>query len=286
MDKKIIDRVSEELKKAGVKSPALIKLESKSLANILYPDEFIGGAVHGAYSGGLAWLIATNKRIIFMDKKPFFNTIDEISYDVVSGAKTTKTAFSGTVTLHTRMGDYNISFAKNNTAKKFIEFIEEMRLGKSSPGYMSSNISSTPIVKTKNVFDKQAIYFLRLHNLAVFSTLNRLGRIDSATVYYLIDEDNSLYVLTKSETTKGRNILSNPNVAVNVYDEPKLQTAQLTGQAFVETNQEIKAEVYRKLSRSIRIGSNLKNPPVTKLHDGSFLIIKIVPNEIKFSDYS
>ena len=73
MDKKIIDRVSEELKKAGVKSPALIKLESKSLANILYPDEFIGGAVHGAYSGGLAWLIATNKRIIFMDKKPFFN---------------------------------------------------------------------------------------------------------------------------------------------------------------------------------------------------------------------
>ena len=280
MEEVKIERIKQELRDAGIVSRTLISMESKNLAKILYDDEHIGGAVHGAYSGGLAWLIATNKRIIFMDKKPLFNTIDEISYDIVSGTKTTKTSLSGTVSLHTRMGDYTINFVKNISAKKFTEYIEEVRLGR--PEFEKVHIINDSTVN----IDNECLKFLREHNLGVLSTISREGSINGATVYYLIDKDNSLYVLTKSETEKGRNILSNEQVGFTIYDEEKLQTAQIRGDAGVETDREIINYVHEQLSKPRKYNSIIKHPPVTKLHEGMFIVIRISPSQIKFHDFN
>jgi general stress protein 26 len=285
MDKTFTKRIREELASVGIKSKALLSSESKALARIIYDDEHIGGAVHGVYSGGLAWLVATDKRIIFMDRKPMFSSIDEVSYDVVSGTKNINTALSESVTLHTRMGDYTVNYVRQESAVTFIRFIEKMRLG-----YAEKEVSSIPASDITNPDESnsndESINFLRNHDIGVLSTIDRTGNIHGAVVNYLIDQYNNIYILTKSGTAKGRNIFASSKVALTVYEADKLQTAQLQGDAEVETNQAIKDAVHTKLTKPKKIKDEMKLPPVTKLKDGEFMIIKIKPTEIKYRDYS
>lgn len=290
MDKKVIDHIKEELKAAGIKSSTLQNLESKQLASILYEGETIGGAVHGTYTSGLAWLIATDKRIIFMDKKPFFSSVDEISYDVVAGTKTTASTLSDSVTLHTRMGDYTVNYVRAESAHKFVNYIEKMRLGNEQVE-KKENTKEEIIEKEEaelpgEFISKHAINFLRGHDLGVLSTQDRTGNIHGAVVNYLIDQNNVIYILTKSGTSKGRNIFSSSKVALTVFEAEKYQTVQLRGDAEVETNQKNKDGVHAKLTKPRIIDGKSVSPPVTKLKEGEFMIIKIHPTEIKYHDYN
>jgi len=128
MDKARIKQVRDELKAAGVSSLGLLTPESKGLAKVLHPDEHIGGVVYGSYPGGLAWLIATDQRVVFMDKKPFFMTTDELTYDVVSGVQSIRAGLFTSVILHTRINNYSMRFVNTKCAQIFVSYIEKRRL--------------------------------------------------------------------------------------------------------------------------------------------------------------
>ncbi len=117
-------RIQAELRAVGVGVVGIRTPEAKELAKMLHPDEHIGGVVYGRYSGGLAWLIATDRRVIFMDKKPMFATTDELTYDAVSGVKNMKVSIFDSVILHTRIGDYNIRSVNSKSANIFVKYIE------------------------------------------------------------------------------------------------------------------------------------------------------------------
>lgn len=78
-------RVKAELIKAGVTTYGLMKAESRHLPEHVHEDEHIGGVVYGRYEGGSGMIVATDKRVLFLDYKPFYKSTDEIHYDVVSG---------------------------------------------------------------------------------------------------------------------------------------------------------------------------------------------------------
>src|ERR1700690_4438056 len=62
--------VVEQLKKIGFKHEAWGRGEVRELHNILIPDEEIVECVNGIYEGGFALLVATNVRVLLIDKKP------------------------------------------------------------------------------------------------------------------------------------------------------------------------------------------------------------------------
>jgi hypothetical protein len=89
-------RIDKELKAVGVTWYGMLKFSVHHLPKIIHEDEHIKGVVYGRYrdrSGGSNWnegmLIATDLRVIFLDHKPGFTKIDEITYDVVSGVSIT-----------------------------------------------------------------------------------------------------------------------------------------------------------------------------------------------------
>jgi hypothetical protein len=91
--------------------------------------------VYGRYSEGngpLQWvevmLVATDKCILFVDHKPGFSKVDELTYDVVSGVKKVYTWPFSSVTLHTRIGDYTLRFANAKCIDIFVQYIETRRL--------------------------------------------------------------------------------------------------------------------------------------------------------------
>lgn len=130
-----VRRVRQELRAAGVTSFGLAKFASRYLPTALHPNEHIKGAVYGRYAQGqglLRWtegmLVATDRRILFIEHKPGFSTIDELTYDVVSGIKRIFAWPFSSLTLHTKLGDYTLRFANAKCIDILVRYVEERRL--------------------------------------------------------------------------------------------------------------------------------------------------------------
>lgn len=126
------DRITAELKGLGVSKFALGRMESRYLPQIIHADEHLGGVVYGHHEDGYAMLVATDKRVIFLDRKPFYVNEDEISYDIVSGINFSHAGVGSTVTLHTRIREYAFRTFNRKCAQQFVRYIEQRSLERAS----------------------------------------------------------------------------------------------------------------------------------------------------------
>ena len=124
------NQVTQVLRSLGAVTYDLRLPETKLLSQILYDDERVVGIVWGQYHelaqnlSGRGALVATNKRVLLVDKKPFFVRSDQLMYAVVSGVTYSKVGVAGTVTLHTRMGDISRRTYNQQCAFHFVRAIE------------------------------------------------------------------------------------------------------------------------------------------------------------------
>lgn len=118
------ERINDELRAGGAVTYDLILPETHQLPDIIHDDEHIYGSVYGKHSSGRGALIATDKRILFIDKKPLFLHLDEIDFGVVGGVTITHAGLWGIVTLHTPMGDYSLRTFNRKNAQNFVDYVE------------------------------------------------------------------------------------------------------------------------------------------------------------------
>ena len=228
-------------------------------------------------------LIATDHRIIFLDRKPFFTTMDELTYDVVSGVKLNKVGLFTTVILHTKVAEYSIGYANSTCANKFVKYIESRRLEKVEPANVSEILSVHPGTDLPadisfvplHFLTEPALAFLKLHDVAVLSSVDRTGNAYGAVIYYLVDQLNNIYIMTKTGTAKARNILSHSQVSLTIFEADKAQTLTIQGFAEIETNHTIKDYVFTAITKPRMYKNEVQAPPVIKLTEGSFMIIRI-----------
>lgn len=76
--------IERQLKAIGVKFTWWGKGEASELEHIIEPGESIMYCLNGRYEGGFAMLCVTDKRVIIIDKKPLFITLEDIRYDMIS----------------------------------------------------------------------------------------------------------------------------------------------------------------------------------------------------------
>lgn len=123
-------RINRELLKAGVTLYGMRKAESRYLPRVIHPNEHIEAVVYGQHHDSSAMLIATDHRIIYLDKKPMATFMDEVTYDVVSGIELDVHTFFATVTLHTAVANYEIRYVNIHCADTFTRFIEDQKVKK------------------------------------------------------------------------------------------------------------------------------------------------------------
>ena len=128
------EQVLHELKLAGTSRFGMLTMEANYLPNIIHQDEQVGGIVYGLHEDGIAMLIATDRRVIFLDKKPLFINEDEVNYHVVSGVSYSRVGWGTTVTLHSRIKDYTIHTLNRRCAEIFVDFIERRCLERDAIG--------------------------------------------------------------------------------------------------------------------------------------------------------
>lgn len=78
-----LQEIDAQLERVGMKNRFFGRPEVKELCHIMAPGETIQHAVNGQYEGGFAMIIATDRRILLIDKKPWFLTMEDIRYDMV-----------------------------------------------------------------------------------------------------------------------------------------------------------------------------------------------------------
>ncbi len=76
--------VRKQLRRVGADYHFWGAPELRELPKILFENEHIQHVINGHYTGGFATLCATDIRVLLIDKKPLFLTLEDVRYDMVS----------------------------------------------------------------------------------------------------------------------------------------------------------------------------------------------------------
>lgn len=93
--------IEARLNQLGIKRSRWVKPEIRELSRILMDDESIITMVSGRYYGGFAVLVATDHRLLLIDKKVMFLTVDDIRYDMISEIDFNSRLFDSTIHIFT-----------------------------------------------------------------------------------------------------------------------------------------------------------------------------------------
>lgn len=93
--------VEQQLRRIRVNFQFFGRAELKELPHILFDNEVIEHVVRGRYEGGWAILCATNLRVLLVDKKPFYLTIEDMRYDMIADVEFNHRLMDATVRLGT-----------------------------------------------------------------------------------------------------------------------------------------------------------------------------------------
>lgn len=105
--------IADQLKKIGVNQHAWGKQEIRELPNIILPDEEIFECVNGIYEGGFALLVATDVRVLLIDRKPLnYLTVEDLRFDMINEIDYNHRAFGAYVKITT--GNRELSFRSYN----------------------------------------------------------------------------------------------------------------------------------------------------------------------------
>lgn len=118
-------RIREELKDLGVTGWGLWHSEAQYLPRIIHPNEHLGGIVYGFHGSDFAYLVVTDQRVIFLDKKPLLVNEEEFAYNEVSGVSYDQAPIGSTVILYTKITDFPILTFNHKCAQGFVDYIEQ-----------------------------------------------------------------------------------------------------------------------------------------------------------------
>jgi len=119
------NEVEEQLKRVGCNFRWWGRAEIRELAKILRPEETVAQAVNGHYEGGFAMLCVTDHRLLLIDRKPMFLSLEDIRFDMISEIDFSARLMDGTV--HVITPTHKLTFTAWNQVRlrRLMEYTQE-----------------------------------------------------------------------------------------------------------------------------------------------------------------
>lgn len=118
-------QVKQQLKAIGADKYIFCGPERRELAKILFENEQVHHLINGRYSGGFAILVATDQRILLVDKKPFYLTMEDIRYDMISDVMFNNRLLNSTLLLGTIQKSVSFTGFSHTKIRDFTSFIQQ-----------------------------------------------------------------------------------------------------------------------------------------------------------------
>ena len=120
------DRIIGELANLGISPLEQHRKIYKILSNYIAPDENILGAVHGrSAQHWQSLLVATTKRVIYIEADLIFSTEDEVPYVSINGSEVINAPVFIGVILRAKGRTYKLSYANKTQAEQFVEAVKQ-----------------------------------------------------------------------------------------------------------------------------------------------------------------
>ena len=128
--------------------------------------------------------------------------------------------------------------------------------------------------------------FLKRNHVAVLATASKdSSEPHAAAVYFDTDSNLNVYFLTKEKTLKCKNLMSNPQAAMAVYESDTQRTAQINGPVEVVDDKEGMAIAQRIMAKFSQQGAGSEETPISKLDAGDYVLFRLRPQSIRLAEY-
>lgn len=117
--------VEEQLKHLGFKLNSWGRAEIRELPHVLLPGEEIHELVNGTYEGGFALAVATDVRLLLIDKKPMnYLTVEDIRFDIISEIDYSHRLLGAQINISTGFKNLNFRSYNQKRLRKLINHVQ------------------------------------------------------------------------------------------------------------------------------------------------------------------
>jgi hypothetical protein len=117
--------IESQLKAIGADFRFWGRAEKHELRHILVDGEVIHHCLNGRYEGGFAMLCATDRRLLLIDKKPLYLTVEDVRYDMVSEVDFNHRLIDATVKVCTVNKTVRFTSLRNGDLRKLTAFVQD-----------------------------------------------------------------------------------------------------------------------------------------------------------------
>lgn len=137
--------VLDQLQRLGVSGKGWGSAEINELPNILMPGEQVTAYSHGWYESGFATLIATNERLLLIDKKLFHLTIEDIRYDMIAEVDYNARVLDATVRVSSVNKTLRFTSFKPGQLRKLTNYIQRRVMELRQQMFSWQQFEQTPV---------------------------------------------------------------------------------------------------------------------------------------------
>lgn len=117
--------VDEQLRVIGAESFIWGRSERRELRKILIEGETVTHCLNGRYEGGFATLCATDRRLLLIDKKPLYLTLEDVRYDMISEVDYSSRLVDATVRICTVNKQVRFTSFNNDKLRSLTAYLQD-----------------------------------------------------------------------------------------------------------------------------------------------------------------
>lgn len=115
----------------GIFGRLIGRMEISQLRHLLLDREDIEAMIYGVHEGSFVLMVATNQRLIFIDRGWFNSRIDDYQYNHLESVEYDLSLLSGMVKIFAAQGTIFLKFAPNRLIHNFVSILES-HMGRSA----------------------------------------------------------------------------------------------------------------------------------------------------------
>lgn len=144
-------------------------------------------------------------------------------------------------------------------------------------------MEGTILENKKHIFE-----FLQQEKIGVLSTVRANGFPDAALIYYFLDKNHHIFFLSRSESRKMLNLDHQDHLVLTVPRTATKEVVQVRGAAEIlpSGSPEVAENLVHLTELLERSGEEHPILPLLKHTEGSIMVIKINPIELRWRRYS
>jgi len=135
--------VEDQLKRIGFSFKFFNRAEVGELGKIMIEDEVIAECVNGEYTQGFALLVATNHRVLIVDKKPMlYLTVEDLRYDMITEFNYSHRMINATIRIFTMNKTLQFTSWNQPRLRRLLEYTQQRVLELRQQAHMAQQFQA------------------------------------------------------------------------------------------------------------------------------------------------